>query len=55
MVAMFTYHDMKRKKLGKTNYQSQGIAYSLDEGLTWTNMKPIQHKNPNIKDFRDLK
>ena len=56
MVAMFTYHDMKKEKAGETNYQSQGIAYSLDEGLTWTKYEanPII-KNPNIKDFRDPK
>lgn len=56
MVAMFTYHDMKKEKAGETQYQSQGIAYSLDEGLTWTKYEanPII-KNPNIKDFRDPK
>ncbi len=56
MVAMFTYHDMKKEKAGETNYQSQGIAYSLNEGLTWTKYEanPII-KNPNIKDFRDPK
>ena len=56
MVAMFTYHDMKMEKAGKINYQSQGIAYSLDEGLTWAKYEanPVI-KNPNIKDFRDPK
>ncbi len=56
MVAMFTYHDMKKEKAGEINYQSQGIAYSLNEGLTWTKYEanPII-ENPNIKDFRDPK
>ena len=56
IVAMFTYHDMKKEKAGETNYQSQGIAYSLDEGLTWKKYEanPVI-KNPNIKDFRDPK
>lgn len=56
IVAMFTYHDMKKEKAGETNYQSQGIAYSLDEGLTWTKYEanPVI-KNPDMKDFRDPK
>jgi levanase/fructan beta-fructosidase len=56
IVAMFTYHDMVREKAGEINYQSQGIAYSLNEGLTWTKYEqnPVI-KNPNIKDFRDPK
>jgi len=56
MVAMFTYHDMKKAKAGETNFQSQGIAYSLNEGLTWTKYEanPVI-KNPNFKDFRDPK
>ena len=33
---MFTYHDMDGEKAGKINYQSQAIAYSLDEGQTFT-------------------
>ncbi|MBP6759988.1 MAG: glycoside hydrolase family 32 protein, partial [Flavobacterium sp.] len=36
MIAVFTYHDMKIEKAGKINTQSQGLAYSLDEGETWT-------------------
>lgn len=56
IVAMFTYHDMVKEKAGESNYQSQGIAYSLDEGLTWTKYEanPVI-KNPNLKDFRDPK
>lgn len=56
VVAMFTYHDPKLEKEGKINYQSQGIAFSLDEGLTWEKYEgnPVI-KNPGIKDFRDPK
>ncbi|MBT8394367.1 MAG: glycoside hydrolase family 32 protein [Bacteroidia bacterium] len=56
MVAMFTYHDMDGEKEGKINFQTQGIAYSLDEGETWTKYKgnPVIG-NPGIKDFRDPK
>ena len=56
IIAMFTYHDMDGEKAGKTNYQSQAIAYSLDEGKTFTKYaeNPVI-KNPGIKDFRDPK
>jgi fructan beta-fructosidase len=56
IVAMFTYHDAVKEKAGATDYQSQAIAYSLDEGMTWTKFKgnPVI-KNPGIKDFRDPK
>jgi len=56
IIAMFTYHDMDGEKAGKTNYQSQAIAYSLDEGQTFTKYSenPVI-KNPGIKDFRDPK
>ena len=56
MVAIFTHHDPKGEKAGKDNYQNQSIAYSLDEGNTWTKYKgnPVL-KNPGIKDFRDPK
>ncbi len=56
VIAMFTYHDPKLEKEGKIDYQSQGIAYSLDEGITWAKYlgNPVI-KNPGIKDFRDPK
>ncbi|MFG6685204.1 glycoside hydrolase family 32 protein [Mariniflexile sp. HNIBRBA6329] len=56
MVAIFTYHDPVKEKEGKINYQTQGIAYSNDEGETWTKYEhnPVI-KNPGIKDFRDPK
>ncbi|MCJ8167303.1 glycoside hydrolase family 32 protein [Pontibacter sp. E15-1] len=56
MVAIYTYHDMPGEKAGKDDYQSQGIAYSLDNGRTWTKyaQNPVL-KSPNIRDFRDPK
>ncbi|NVO19943.1 MAG: glycoside hydrolase family 32 protein [Bacteroidetes bacterium] len=56
LVAIFTYHDMKAEKAGKTVCQSQGIAYSNDNGRTWTKYEknPVL-KNPGTRDFRDPK
>lgn len=56
MIAMFTYHDPKSEKAGSNKFQTQGIAYSLDEGESWTKYEgnPVV-KNPGIRDFRDPK
>jgi fructan beta-fructosidase len=56
VVAIFTYHDMKKEKAGEIDAQSQAIAYSLDNGKTWIKYSnnPVL-KNPGIKDFRDPK
>jgi len=56
IIAMFTYHDMDAEKSGKLVTQTQAIAYSLDEGQTFTKYEgnPVI-KNPGIKDFRDPK
>lgn len=56
MVAIYTYHDPVKEKAGQIDYQTQGIAYSLDEGETWTKYQnnPVI-KNPGIRDFRDPK
>lgn len=56
LVAIFTYHDMVKEKAGRNDRESQGIAYSLDKGRTWTKYA----KNPVIPnkgdtDFRDPK
>lgn len=56
VVAIFTYCDPYLEKAGK-EAQSQGIAYSLDNGYTWTKYdqgNPVI-KSPGIKDFRDPK
>tara|TARA_R110002167_G_scaffold62963_1_gene177558 strand:+ start:2626 stop:3465 length:840 start_codon:yes stop_codon:yes gene_type:complete len=56
LVAIFTYHDLVKEKAGDIDFQTQGIAFSNDEGNTWTkyDQNPII-KNPGIKDFRDPK
>jgi len=56
VVAIYTYHNMDGEKAGDIDFQTQGIAYSLDEGMTWTKYSdnPVI-KNPGIKDFRDPK
>lgn len=56
IVAIFTYHDPVKAKEGKTDAETQGIAYSLDEGLTFIKYEgnPVI-TNPGIKDFRDPK
>lgn len=54
MVTIFTYHNAKAETEGEGDYENQGIAFSLDEGRTWTkyNSNPIL-KNPGGGDFRD--
>jgi fructan beta-fructosidase len=56
LVAMFTYHSAEKEKAGRTDYQTQGIAFSRDNGRTWTkyDKNPVI-KNPGQKDFRDPK
>lgn len=56
LVAIFTHHHPDGEKSGSTTYQNQSIAYSLDDGKTWTKYagNPVI-KNPGIKDFRDPK
>lgn len=56
VVAMFTYHDPEGEEEGRIDYQTQAIAYSLDEGKTWKKYEgnPVID-NPEIKDFRDPK
>ena len=54
IVAIYTYHDPKKE--GTPEAQTQAIAYSLDEGLSWTKYQgnPVI-RNPGIIDFRDPK
>ena len=56
MVAIYTYHDPLKEKEGSILFQTQGIAYSNDEGDTWKKYEnnPVI-ENPGIKDFRDPK
>lgn len=56
MVAIFTYHNPNMEQEGREDFQYQGIAYSLDEGKTWTKYSgnPVL-PNPGVRDFRDPK
>jgi fructan beta-fructosidase len=56
MVAIFTHHNMDGEKAQRLDFQNQSIAYSNDNGRSWTkyNNNPVI-KNPGIKDFRDPK
>ena len=56
LVAVFTYHLMEGEKEGRTDFQTQGMAYSLDNGETWIKYKgnPVIN-NPGFRDFRDPK
>ena len=56
LVAIFTYHNMLGEKSGDNTFQTQGIAYSLDNGETWTKYEgnPVLG-NKGIRDLRDPK
>ena len=56
LIAIFTHHDSVGEKAGRNDFQNQSIAYSNDEGKTWTKYtgNPVL-KNPGIIDFRDPK
>ncbi|MEQ8881594.1 MAG: glycoside hydrolase family 32 protein [Cyclobacteriaceae bacterium] len=56
MIAIYTYHEPIGAKNKEIDYQTQGIAYSLDKGRTWTKYQenPVI-ANPGIRDFRDPK
>ncbi len=56
LVAIYTYHLMEGEQTGRTDFQTQGIAYSLDNGEHWTKYidNPVI-KNEGVKDFRDPK
>lgn len=56
LVAIFTYHNAKKQASDATGFETQGIAYSLDNGDSWTKYKDnpvIDDKNST--DFRDPK
>ena len=54
VVAVFTHHNMDWEKAGRVDRENQSIAYSLDEGQTFTKFtgNPVI-KNPGIPNFRD--
>lgn len=56
IVAIFTHHDPVGDKAGRSTFQNQSLAYSLDNGNTWTkyDKNPVL-KNPGMHNFRDPK
>ncbi|MFT4060753.1 MAG: glycoside hydrolase family 32 protein [Edaphocola sp.] len=56
LVAIYTQHNMGGEHAGRSDFQNQSIAWSVDEGRTWNKYRenPVL-KNPGIKDFRDPK
>ncbi|MBC9796120.1 glycoside hydrolase family 32 protein [Sinomicrobium weinanense] len=56
VVAMYTIHDPEKEDKDQVDVETQGIAYSTDEGMTWTKYRdnPVI-QNPGIRDFRDPK
>lgn len=56
IIAVFTHHNMDKEKANQVDVETQSIAYSLDEGLTWTKYdgNPVI-ENPQIRNFRDPK
>lgn len=56
MVAIFTHHNPQEEDRKTGLHQNQSLAYSLDQGATWTKYKgnPVL-PNPGIWDFRDPK
>lgn len=56
LVAIFTYHNPKLEASKSDRFQYQGLAYSLDDGRSWTKYaaNPVL-SNPGITDFRDPK
>ena len=56
LVALFTYHDHLSENLGGTGFESQGLAYSPDNGRNWVKYaeNPVL-TSPAVRDFRDPK
>ncbi len=56
LVAIFSYHSMEKERAGDDDFQTQGIAYSHDNGRSWTKYEgnPVID-NPGVRDFRDPK
>nr|WP_220465194.1 glycoside hydrolase family 32 protein [Colwellia sp. MB02u-9] len=56
LIAIYTYHSHELENIGRNDFQTQAIAYSLDKGRTWEkySQNPVL-PNPGIRDFRDPK
>ena len=53
VVAIFTQHLMEGEKAGRSDYQTQSIAYSLDQGETWKmyDGNPVRVAKASSKSF----
>ena len=56
LIALFTSHDAKKKAAGTIGFETQSIAYSLDNGDSWTKYdgNPVLREKGST-DFRDPK
>ncbi len=57
LAAIYTYHDLEGEKKGTNDYQTQGLAFSTDNGESWEKYSgnPILKNEEGFKDFRDPK
>ncbi|MBT1063144.1 glycoside hydrolase family 32 protein [Bowmanella sp. Y26] len=57
LVALFTYHDPKAAAQNTRNHESQGLAFSLDNGRSWQKYanNPVIPNPGETQDFRDPK
>jgi fructan beta-fructosidase len=57
LIAFFTYHDAEGERAGRSDYQTQGLAFSRDAGRTWIKYpgNPVLPNHAGIRDFRDPK
>jgi len=56
LIAIYTNHNAVLEKMGSDTFQTQSIAFSIDNGKTWKKYgsNPVL-RNPGIRDFRDPK
>jgi len=53
VIAIFTYHDHRIEAQHGTAVESQGLAYSLDHGKTFTKYPDVVLENRGNRNFRD--
>ncbi len=57
LVSIYTSHNIELEKNGQSDFQYQSLAYSTDNGNTWTKYagNPVLPNSKKIRDFRDPK